>query len=45
MKFSKISKTDVDMAKYKAQTLVRRTSTCNMSYSNIAIMSDADIDG
>lgn len=46
MKFSKIDKNDIDMTKYKAQTIVKRTSTaCNMMYDNIAIMTDADVDG
>lgn len=46
MKFSKIDKKDIDMTKYKAQTNVKRTFTsCNMMYDNIAIMTDADVDG
>ncbi|QJT71793.1 hypothetical protein TH1_111 [Shewanella phage Thanatos-1] len=43
--FTKVNKSDIDMAKYNAQTNVRRTFNINMSYSNIAIMTDADVDG
>ncbi len=45
MKLSKIAKTDIDMAKYSAQTTVRRKFTSTMNYANIAIMVDADVDG
>lgn len=36
---------NVDMAKYKAQTMVRRKSTCALNYQNIGILVDADTDG
>lgn len=45
MKLSKIAKTDIDTAKYSAQTTVRRKFTSTMNYANIAIMVDADVDG
>lgn len=37
---------DIDMVKYKSQTNVRRSmSHSNMAYDNVAIMTDADVDG
>lgn len=44
---SKLMKlSDIDMSKYKAQTNVRRKAMkSNMSYNNVAIMTDADVDG
>jgi len=45
MKLSQISKTQVDLKKYNAQATVRRSSKSNLSYDNIAIMTDADVDG
>ena len=45
MKLSKIAKSEIDMNQYNAQTHVRRTFTCNLNYHNIAIMTDADVDG
>lgn len=45
MKLSKISKDDLDMNAYTAQTTVRRTFTSSLNYRNIAIMTDADVDG
>lgn len=44
MKLTPIAKTEIDMAKYSAQTHVRRTFTSTMNYRNIAIMTDADVD-
>ena len=41
-----MSKNSVDMVKYKNQSNVRRTVTSDkVSYSKIAIMTDADADG
>ncbi|AGE48138.1 DNA topoisomerase II small subunit [Salmonella phage vB_SenM-AKM_NP4] len=45
MKFAKVKETEIDMKSYKAQTIVRRTSTSSLNYKNIAIMTDADVDG
>ncbi|QKN87952.1 DNA topoisomerase II large subunit [Acinetobacter phage Abraxas] len=45
MKLTPIAKTEIDMAKYSAQTHVRRTFTSTLNYRNIAIMTDADVDG
>ncbi|ASU00644.1 DNA topoisomerase II [Aeromonas phage AS-gz] len=36
--------TNVDMARYMAQTNTRRGVTSNMKYKNVAIMTDADPD-
>lgn len=44
MKLSKITKADVSMTQYKAQTNVRRTFTSKMNLNTIAIMTDADPD-
>lgn len=45
MKLSKIKASEIDMKKYNSQTNVRRTFTSNLNYRNIAIMTDADLDG
>lgn len=41
----KLSASQVDMKKYKSQNSVRRSSKSVMSYDNVAIMTDADVDG
>lgn len=43
-KLTKVSKTEVSMTQYKAQTTVRRTFNHSCSYNNIAVMVDADCD-
>ncbi len=45
MKLTPIAKTDIDMDTYSAQTHVRRVFTGSTNYRNIAIMTDADVDG
>lgn len=42
----KINKSDVDLKRYKAQSMVRRHTTSEkFSYDRIAIMTDSDADG
>lgn len=45
MKLTKINASDIDMKQYAAQTMVRRKFTSSTNYNNIAIMTDADVDG